>query len=99
MGAFNNNFVKCPKLYTSRRSFQTEDGGSRAINSIVTQLCTLLDGFKKRGRVIVIAATNRTDVLDPALRAAGRFFVSQADFIDALAEYKPSKDRGDRTFA
>ncbi len=39
----------------------------------VSQLLTLMDGLKKRGKVIVIAATNREVALDPALRRAGRF--------------------------
>ncbi len=39
----------------------------------VSQLLTLLDGLKKRGKVIVLAATNRPDALDPALRRGGRF--------------------------
>jgi len=39
----------------------------------VSQLLTLMDGLKKRGKVIVIAATNRPDALDPALRRPGRF--------------------------
>lgn len=40
---------------------------------LVAQMCTLLDGLKSRGRVIVIAATNRPNALDPALRRPGRF--------------------------
>lgn len=40
---------------------------------IVSQLLTLMDGTKGRGQVIVIAATNRPDSLDPALRRFGRF--------------------------
>ncbi|HXV38065.1 MAG TPA: CDC48 family AAA ATPase [Nitrosopumilaceae archaeon] len=40
---------------------------------IVSQLLTLLDGMKSRGKVVVIAATNRPDSLDPALRRPGRF--------------------------
>ncbi|MFH0929145.1 MAG: AAA family ATPase [Candidatus Aenigmatarchaeota archaeon] len=39
----------------------------------VSQLLTLMDGLKSRGRVIVIAATNRVNALDPALRRSGRF--------------------------
>jgi transitional endoplasmic reticulum ATPase len=39
----------------------------------VSQLLTLMDGLKSRGKVIVIAATNRPNSLDPALRRAGRF--------------------------
>lgn len=40
---------------------------------VVSQLLTLMDGLKNRGKVIVIAATNRQDALDPALRRGGRF--------------------------
>jgi len=40
---------------------------------VVSQLLTLMDGLKKRGKVIVIAATNRPDAIDPALRRPGRF--------------------------
>ena len=40
---------------------------------IVSQLLTLMDGMKARGKVIVIAATNRPDSIDPALRRPGRF--------------------------
>ena len=40
---------------------------------VVSQILTLMDGLKSRGRVIVIAATNRQNALDPALRRPGRF--------------------------
>ena len=40
---------------------------------IVSQLLTLMDGMKPRGKVVVIAATNRPDSIDPALRRPGRF--------------------------
>ncbi|MGI0027198.1 MAG: CDC48 family AAA ATPase [Nitrosopumilaceae archaeon] len=40
---------------------------------VVSQLLTLMDGMKSRGKVIVIAATNRPDSLDPAIRRPGRF--------------------------
>ncbi|WP_461863702.1 CDC48 family AAA ATPase, partial [Thermococcus sp.] len=40
---------------------------------VVSQLLTLMDGLKSRGKVIVIAATNRPDAVDPALRRPGRF--------------------------
>jgi transitional endoplasmic reticulum ATPase len=39
----------------------------------VSQLLTLMDGLKKRGKVVVIAATNIPNAIDPALRRAGRF--------------------------
>ncbi|MCS7128108.1 MAG: CDC48 family AAA ATPase [Sulfolobales archaeon] len=40
---------------------------------VVSQLLTLMDGLKGRGKIIVIGATNRPDALDPALRRPGRF--------------------------
>jgi len=40
---------------------------------VVSQLLTLMDGLKSRGKIIVIAATNIPNMLDPALRRAGRF--------------------------
>lgn len=40
---------------------------------VVAQLLSLLDGLKSRGQVIVIAATNRPDALDEAIRRGGRF--------------------------
>lgn len=40
---------------------------------VVSQLLTLMDGLKPRGRVVVIGATNRPNAIDPALRRPGRF--------------------------
>jgi len=40
---------------------------------IVAQLLALMDGMESRGKVVVIAATNRPNALDPALRRPGRF--------------------------
>jgi transitional endoplasmic reticulum ATPase len=40
---------------------------------VVSQLLTLMDGLKGRGHVVVLAATNRPNSIDPALRRFGRF--------------------------
>ena len=40
---------------------------------VVSQLLTLMDGLKSRGKVVVIAATNIPNSIDPAMRRAGRF--------------------------
>lgn len=40
---------------------------------VVAQLLTLMDGLASRGKLVVIAATNRPNSLDPALRRPGRF--------------------------
>ena len=40
---------------------------------VVAQLLSLMDGLEERGDVVVIAASNRVDAIDPALRRGGRF--------------------------
>lgn len=40
---------------------------------VVAQLLSLMDGLESRGQVIVIAATNLPNMVDPALRRPGRF--------------------------
>jgi transitional endoplasmic reticulum ATPase len=40
---------------------------------VVSQMLTLMDGLKGRGHVVVLAATNRPNSIDPALRRFGRF--------------------------
>ena len=40
---------------------------------VVSQLLTLMDGMKARSNVVVMAATNRPNSIDPALRRFGRF--------------------------
>ena len=40
---------------------------------VVAQLLALMDGLQSRGKVVVIAATNVPNILDPALRRPGRF--------------------------
>lgn len=49
-----------------------EISGSRDL-SILTELLILLDGLESRGRIIVIGATNRPEILDPAILRPGRF--------------------------
>ena len=48
-----------------------ETGGMES--RIVAQILTLMDGLKNRDQVFVLAATNRLEALDPALRRPGRF--------------------------
>ena len=51
-----------------------EMGGEKQVERrVVAQLLSLLDGLESRGQVIVIAATNIPNTLDPALRRPGRF--------------------------
>jgi cell division protease FtsH len=48
-------------------------GGNDEQEQTLNQILTEMDGFDSREGVIVLAATNRADVLDPALLRAGRF--------------------------
>lgn len=50
-----------------------EDTKGEVERRVVAQLLALMDGLKGRGQVIVIAATNIPDAIDPALRRGGRF--------------------------
>jgi len=51
-----------------------EMGGEKQVERrIVAQLLSLMDGLKQRGQLIVVAATNMPNLLDPALRRPGRF--------------------------
>jgi transitional endoplasmic reticulum ATPase len=48
-------------------------GGSHVTERVISQLLTELDGLEVLTNVIVIAATNRPDIIDPALLRPGRF--------------------------
>ncbi len=47
--------------------------GDREVQRTLMQLLSELDGFDTRGQVAVLGATNRPDILDPALLRPGRF--------------------------
>jgi transitional endoplasmic reticulum ATPase len=56
---------------------------------VVAQLLALMDGLESRGDVIVIAATNRPNAIDPALRRPGRFDVEiEIPMPDKKARYE-----------
>ncbi len=50
-----------------------EESKGEVERRVVAQLLALMDGLKSRGKVVVIAATNIVNSLDPALRRPGRF--------------------------
>ncbi|MHC1575080.1 MAG: CDC48 family AAA ATPase [Candidatus Methanogasteraceae archaeon] len=50
-----------------------EDVYGEVERRVVAQLLSLMDGLEERGQVVVIAATNRVNAIDPALRRPGRF--------------------------
>jgi transitional endoplasmic reticulum ATPase len=51
----------------------SSDNDSKVTERVVDTLLTELDGMKSMKNIVVIAATNRPDMLDPALMRAGRF--------------------------
>ncbi|MHA2344281.1 MAG: CDC48 family AAA ATPase [Candidatus Hodarchaeales archaeon] len=48
-------------------------GGSHVMESVVNQILSLLDGLENLRDVVVLAASNRPDMIDPALLRPGRF--------------------------
>jgi len=68
------------------------DEGNRAVERVVNQLLTEMDGLEELEGVVVIGATNRPDILDPALLRPGRFdrlvYVRPPDKKSRLAIFK-----------
>lgn len=50
-----------------------ESAGGEVEKRVVSQLLTLMDGLKPTSKVVIMAATNRPGVIEPALRRPGRF--------------------------
>ncbi len=55
------------------RRLDTSTSGDREVHRTLMQLLAEMDGFDPRGDVKLLAATNRPDILDPALLRPGRF--------------------------
>ena len=55
------------------KRIQVATSGDREVQRTLMQLLSELDGFNSRGNVRILAATNRPDILDPALLRPGRF--------------------------
>lgn len=55
------------------RSSNSQTGGSDVANRVVNQLLASMDGVESLDGVIIVAATNRPEMIDPALLRSGRF--------------------------
>lgn len=55
------------------KRFDSEINGDREVQRTMLELLNQLDGFSTSNDIKVIAATNRIDILDPALLRSGRF--------------------------
>ena len=70
----------------------SQSGGGEAGDRIVNQILTEVDGVGSKGSVFIIAATNRPDMLDPALSRPGRLdqlvYLPLPDFDSRLAIFK-----------
>ena len=68
------------------RRLELATSGDREVQRTLMQILSEMDGFEPRGDVRVVGATNRPDILDPALLRPGRF--------DRLIEIPAATDEG-----
>jgi len=66
------------------KRLQVATSGDREVQRTLMQLLSELDGFNNRGDIRIIGATNRPDILDPALLRPGRF--------DRIIEFPPPNE-------
>jgi vesicle-fusing ATPase len=64
-------FDECDAILR-KRSENTGDGGNNHTDSLVNQFLSMLDGLKPLDNILVIAITNRKDVIDSAVLRSGR---------------------------
>ena len=65
-------FFGSRKHPSSPSRFDSEKAGDREVQRTMLELLNQLDGFSSTADIKVIAATNRVDILDPALLRSGR---------------------------
>jgi len=65
--------LPCPAPQVDSIAPKRSAAGGEVERRMVSQLLTLMDGLLPTERVMVVAATNRPNVLEPALRRFGRF--------------------------
>ncbi len=65
-------FIDEIDAFGSKRN-SDDSGGDSERNQTINQFLTELDGFKDQDDIFILAATNRAEILDPALTRPGRF--------------------------
>lgn len=69
----------------SKRTNILESSGNRALNSMVAQILTEMDGFRPDVPMLVIGTTNRIDIIDEAFLRPSRFHAIAIDLPDKIA--------------
>ncbi len=88
-----------------KRRWNGYSGGHQEQEQTLNQILTEMDGFTPSTNVIVIAATNRPDTLDPALMRSGRFdrkimvWTPTLEERKAILEYYLKNKKTDKTFS
>ncbi|RHY30747.1 hypothetical protein DYB32_006213 [Aphanomyces invadans] len=73
------------------KRFGGEQSGDREVQRTMLELLNQLDGFTSNTKIKVIAATNRPDVLDPALLRSGRLDRKHEDFMEGIGVVSAKK--------
>ena len=64
--------TRASRSNTGTKRFDSDQSGDREVQRTMLELLNQLDGFESNEKIKVIAATNRPDILDPALLRSGR---------------------------
>ena len=66
-------FLLMKLMLLEEKDEQFGGGGNEEREQTLNQILTNMDGFEKTDSIVVLAATNRADILDSALTRSGRF--------------------------